>query len=86
MQTGMNIGTVVDKDSLGAITEAITKIMMTSGDQETVRHGIDALGRMARVENVTIQHCVINGDRKVVVEVDSENADANVRHAPYDDE
>lgn len=82
MNTGMNIGTVVDKDSLGAITDAVVKIMAQPADQETIRHGIDALARMARVEGVTIQNCVINGDRSVTVEIDAENADAEVRFNP----
>ena len=83
MQTGMNIGTVVDSDSLDAITDAVIRIMSLSADQETIRHGIDALARMARVEGVTIQHCVINGDRSVRVEVDAENADASISY-PWD--
>ena len=85
MQTGMNIGTVVDKDSLEAITSAITTIMEQRADQETIRHGIDALGRMARVEGVTIQNCVVNGDRSVRVEVDADNAHAEVRFEPNGD-
>lgn len=82
MQTGMNIGTVVDKDSLDAITKSIVEIMNQKADQETIRHGIDALGRMSRIEGVTIQNCVINGDRSVVVEVDAENGDAEIRFNP----
>lgn len=83
MQTGMNIGTVVDKDSLTAITQAIVEIMGQKADQETIRHGIDALGRMARVEGVTIQNCTIHGDRSVTVEID--DADVRVREdAPQD--
>lgn len=78
MQTGMNIGTVVDKDSLDAITKAVIEIMAQKADQETIRHGIDALARMARIEGVTIQNCVINGDRSVVVEADK----AEVRERP----
>ncbi len=83
MQTGVNIGTVVDKDSLDAITKAIVEIMGQKADQETIRHGIDALGRMARIEGVTIQNCVVNGDRTVTVEVDAENGDAELRFTPH---
>jgi hypothetical protein len=82
MKTGMNIGTVVEKDSLDALTKAIVEIMGQKADQKTIRHGIDALARMARIEGVTIQNCVVNGDRSVVVEVDAENADAEVRFTP----
>lgn len=84
MNTGMNIGTVVDKDSLEAITASIMTIIGAKADQETIRHGIDALGRMARVEGVTIQNCVINGDRSMIVEIDAENANAEVRFHPND--
>lgn len=70
MQTGMNIGTVVSKESLEPLTDAIVRIMEAKADQETVRHAIDALTKMAKVEDVTIQHCVINGDRSVVIEMD----------------
>ena len=86
MNTGMNIGTVVDKDSLDAITKAVVEIMGQKADQETIRHGIDALARMARVEGVTIQNCVVNGDRSVTVEIDAENADAEVRFRPTEAE
>lgn len=68
MQTGMNIGTVVDKDSLAAIASAVTGIMNQPGDQETIRYAIDALGRLARVENVTIQHCHIHGDNTIRID------------------
>ena len=82
MQTGMNIGTVVDKDSLGALTDSLVRLMEARADQETIRAAFDALTRMARVEHCTIQNCVINGDRKVEVKIDGENADARVS---YDD-
>lgn len=82
METGIKIGTVVEKDSLQAIVDAITQIMNMPVDQETMRHGIDALGRMARVENVTIQNCVVNGDRSVSIEVDAENGEFQTRYVP----
>jgi hypothetical protein len=81
MNTGMNIGTVVSKDSLEPLTESILAILRADADQETKRHAIDALARMARVEGVTIQHCVINGDRKVTLNMD----DAELETAPRDD-
>lgn len=82
MQTAMNIGTVVSKESLEPLTDAIVRIMEARADQETVRSGLDALTTMARIENVTIQHCTINGDRSVTVEIDADNADAEVRFNP----
>ncbi|MFG1300341.1 hypothetical protein V5F49_11160 [Xanthobacter sp. V3C-3] len=78
MQTGMNIGTVVDKESLGAITDSLVTLMAQKADQDTIRHAIDALGRMARVEGVTIQNCTIKGDSTVMVSVDAD-ADVSVR-------
>lgn len=84
MQTGMNIGTVVDKDSLDAVTSAIVKIMDQRADQDTIRHALDTLGKMARVEGVTIQNCVVNGDRRVNVDISADNADAEVRFNPND--
>ncbi len=84
MNTGMNIGTVVDKDSLGALTDSLLAIMAANADQETKRHAMDALARMARVEGVTIQHCVVNGDRSVKVHVDA--ATAEVTHGPDEEQ
>lgn len=78
MQTGMNIGTVVDKDSLEPITESIVKIMEARADQRTIRAGLVALARMAKVDGVTIQHCVINGDRSVKIDMQ----DATVEDTP----
>nr|WP_157034323.1 hypothetical protein [Sphingomonas sp. Y57] len=72
MKTAMNIGTVVDKDSLDPLTDAIIRILQQPVDQETKRHAIDALARMTRIEGVTISHCVINGDRSV--SIDMQNA------------
>lgn len=80
MQTGMNIGTVVDRDSLGAITDSLVTLMAQKADQDTIRHAIDALGRMARVEGVTISHCVIKGDRTVAVNIDAD-VDVDVEEA-----
>lgn len=72
MQNGMNIGTVVDKDSLGALTESLVTLMAQKADQDTIRHAIDALGRMACVHGLTIQNCTIKGDRSVMVNVDAD--------------
>ncbi|WP_157783551.1 hypothetical protein [Rhizorhabdus wittichii] len=81
MKTAMNIGTVVDKDSLGAVTEAIVKIMEAGADQRTIRAGLTALSRMSKIDAVTISHCVINGDRSV--SIDMQNATVDER--PSDD-
>lgn len=80
MQTGMNIGTVVDKDSLGAITDAIVRIMETKADQDTIRAAFGALSRMSCVEGVTIQNCNIIGDKRVDVVIES-NGDVVVDDA-----
>lgn len=82
MHTAMNIGTVVSKESLEPLVDAIVRIMEARADQETVRAGLESLSAMARVEGVTIQNCVINGDRSLTVEIDAENADAEVRFTP----
>lgn len=72
MQTGMNIGTVVDKDSLEALTGALERLMAAKADQSTIVSAMDALARMARVEGVTIQNCVISGDKSVRVVVEND--------------
>lgn len=82
MQTGMNIGTVVSKESLEPLADAIVRIMEARADQETVRAGLSALIATARVDGVTIQNCVVNGDRSVTVEVDAENGNAEIRYTP----
>lgn len=82
MHTAMNIGTVVSKESLEPLVDAIVRIMEARADQETVRAGLESLSAMARVEGVTIQNCVINGDRSLTVEIDAENADTEVRFTP----
>lgn len=71
MQTGMNIGTVVSEESLGPLTDAIVRIIETRADQETIRHALDVLSGMAKVEDVTIQHCVVNGDRTVKIDLEN---------------
>lgn len=82
MNTGMNIGTVVSEDSLRPLTESILAILRADVDQETKRHAIDALARMARVEGVTIQNCVINGDRKVTLNMDDAELETNPLDEP----
>lgn len=77
MNTGIDIGTVVDKDSLGAITDAIVTILNQPGDQSTLVEAIGALSRMARVEGVTIQNCIVRGDNKIEITVD--DADMEVK-------
>jgi hypothetical protein len=69
MNTGFNIGTSVSADSLEPLADAIVRILETGADQKTKRHAVDALARMARVEGVTIQHCVVNGDRSLHVDM-----------------
>lgn len=72
MENGFNAGTVVDKDSLEALTTILLSIMEAPGDQETKRHAMDKLERMARVEGLTIQNCVVSGDKTVSVVVSSD--------------
>lgn len=75
MQTAMNIGTVIDKESLDPLTDAIVRIMEARADQRTIRAALNAFGRMAKVEGVTIANCVINGDRTLNVDMDSGKID-----------
>lgn len=78
MNTGMNIGTVVNKESLEPLTDAIIRIMEAKADQETIRAGLRALTDTARIEGVTIQNCVIKGDRHIEVNVDADEGEATV--------
>jgi len=48
----------------------IIRILKTNVDQDTKVKAMEALSRMAKVESVTIQHCVINGDRTVTLKMD----------------
>lgn len=77
MNTGFNVGTVVDKDSLGAVTDAIVTILNQPADQSTLIHAIDALSRMARVENITIQNCIVRGDNKIEISIDDTDMEVN---------
>lgn len=79
MQTGLNVGTVIDKQSLEALTASIVKIIETRADQKTIRHALTMLSRSANVEGLTIQNCTINGDRKVTVDVSAAEGTAEVR-------
>lgn len=72
MQTGINIGTVVDKQSLDPMTDAIVRIMESRADQETIRRGLETLSQMAKIDEVTIQHCTVMGDRHITIESDNE--------------
>lgn len=81
MQTGINIGTHISKESLEPLTDAIIKIMGMSGDQETIRHALDTLSRVAKVENITFKDMTMTGDRVINIdpagEVTSKYADGN---------
>lgn len=73
MKNGLQIGTVVDKDSLEAVTDAVERLMNQPGDQETIRHAIDALGRMAQVSNVRFENVHIRGERTINIHADAED-------------
>ncbi|API59536.1 hypothetical protein BSL82_09605 [Tardibacter chloracetimidivorans] len=75
MQNAMMIGTQTTPESLSPLTDALVRIMEASGDQETKRCAIKALSRMAKIEAVTIQHCVINGDRTINIDAQDATVD-----------
>lgn len=72
MQTGMNIGTVVDKESLSALTDSLVRLMEAKADQKTIREAFRVVERVARVEGMTISHCNITGDRKTEIIVEND--------------
>lgn len=72
MQTGMNIGTVVSKESLEPLADAIVRVMEAKADQKTIRAGLRALTETARIEGVTIQNVVIRGDRSITINADAD--------------
>lgn len=72
MQTGMNIGSSIDKEVVSTVTEALVKIMAASADQKTIRHAISAFGQIAKVENITIRDTSVVGDRKVTVNINAD--------------
>lgn len=73
MNTGMHIGTVVNKESLDPLADAIVRIMEAKADQETIRAGLQALIATARVENVTIQNVTVRGDRSITINADADD-------------
>lgn len=80
MNTGMYIGAKIDPQSIDKVVEGIVTIMQQSVDQETIRHGIDALTKLSHIENVSISNVTVTGDRSVEVRVDADRADAAVFH------
>jgi hypothetical protein len=72
MDTGINVGTTVDKASLEALTSSLIAIMSANADQETIRFAIAVLERAAKVEQVVVRDCSIVGDRTVHVNIDPE--------------
>ena len=70
MDTGFHIGAVVDKESIGAMTDAIIRIAEVKADQETIRRALDTLAHMAKVENCAISNVVVNGERSIVIDMD----------------
>lgn len=62
MQTGMHIGTIVDKQSLEPLTASIMQIIEARADQETIRSALDVLKHHGEVKNVSITGCHIQGD------------------------
>lgn len=63
MKTGMHIGTVVDKQSLEPLTDAIMRILDAKADQRTIRKALEVLSVSAEVKNVSISGCTITGDK-----------------------
>lgn len=64
MQTGIHIGTIVGKESLGPLTESILRIMDAKADQKTIRAALELIGRAASapVNGVSVSNCHLVGD------------------------
>ena len=68
-EAGIKIGNSEIKMPLAEITEAIKGIFKSGYEnrmeQETVRTALTIFGQMAKIDNVTVERCVIHGDKTV---------------------
>lgn len=60
MEAAIKIGNTIEKESLIPMADAIIKIMEARADQETIRAGLEALGRLTEIKSLTIKNCNIN--------------------------
>lgn len=64
METGIHIGTKIDKESLEPLVDAILRIMEAKADQQTIRHALTTLEYRleTKTSNVSLHDVVLNGD------------------------
>jgi len=63
MQTAIHVGSIVSKESLEPLTDAIVRIMSTPADQKTIRAALALIGRHADISSpVHLSNCSIVGD------------------------
>ena len=69
MENAIHVGSTVEKETVENLKDLFGGIFKSAYDnrmeQRTVRAAIDAIGRIVDINNVTIQSCVINGDKTV---------------------
>ena len=70
----IQVGTVVTKEASGNIYGAIIAVIETCyechASQSTIKAAIRGVSEALRVENVTITHCYLTGDRTVNMDGD----------------
>lgn len=64
----LQVGVKADEESLEALTKSIIGILSCNADQETLRHALTVLERTAGVNQVTISHCHVSGDRNISID------------------
>ena len=68
MDAMLSVGGVVDRENaeslIGLFDGLFKAAYETRMEQETVRCAIDAIGRIATVEGLTVQNCTFTGDTK----------------------
>jgi len=72
----LQVGTVVTKEAADNIYEAVSAVIKVCYechvDQQTIRAAIRGVSDALRVENVTITHCHLEGDKTVNMDGETE--------------
>jgi len=69
METAIKVGAEINKTTVENISGLFNEIFESAHkngmEQKTVRCAIESISRMISMDNLTIQNCVVNGDKTV---------------------
>lgn len=65
---GINVGGADMKEAAGPLAAAITQILASPVEQETLRKALEVFGRSVTPENITITNCHLVGPRTITID------------------